>query len=46
MLSILGKGIKSINAESSEEYVNSILEYEKKIQELKEYIIKLETSHI
>jgi hypothetical protein len=35
MLSILGKGIKSINAESSEEYVNSILEYEKKIKTLR-----------
>jgi len=35
MLSIIGKGIKSINAESSEEYVNSILEYEKKIKTLR-----------
>jgi len=35
MLSIIGMGIKSINAESSEEYVNSILEYEKKIKTLR-----------
>ncbi len=35
MLSLIGKGIKSINMESSEGYVNSILEYEKKIKMLR-----------
>jgi len=35
MLSIIGKGIKSVNTKSSEEYVKSILEYEKKIKTLR-----------
>jgi len=35
MLSLIGKGIKSINMESSEGYVNSILEYEIKIKMLR-----------
>jgi len=35
MLSLIGKGSKSINMESSEGYVNSIVEFEKKIKLLR-----------
>jgi hypothetical protein len=35
MLSIIGNGVKGINQESSTGYVNSILEYEKKIKTLR-----------
>lgn len=35
MLSIIGNGVKGINPESSDGYVNSILEYEKKIKTLR-----------
>jgi hypothetical protein len=35
MLSLIGKGDKSINSESTEEYIESILEYEQKIKSLR-----------
>jgi hypothetical protein len=35
MLSLIGKGDKSINSESTEEYIDSILEYELKIKSLR-----------